>query len=327
MLTCQLSIESGDRWVIADLPLDLPVVEARIADSRLLMGQPLIRVPNSEIAAHRSPAPFVRRTPGISCERPICSTLVSFIPLFCGSCAREAPAFLATRARAIVRASALGHRQLLRFPEHRRRHPAWKRLPPSAMGAAPSVLAPDLGQLVSSESGRKLDEGRPNAPVDVRHFALHQLADQHLWAVADRLSCVEDLLALRVAPPAASNPTACNRLSENRDVGLAQPEARPPCRSTNAIASFGLMPLGQSSSRRPPRLVRPTDSVVSAGADAGVERTAKARARLRKRPVGLNRVLRKVWGFYARMICAEGQGGRAEAHGCVAWPLRPGRDA
>ena len=24
----------------------------------------------------------VRRTPGISCERPICSTLVSFIPLF-----------------------------------------------------------------------------------------------------------------------------------------------------------------------------------------------------------------------------------------------------
>jgi len=27
----------------------------------------------------------VRRTPGISCERPICSTLVCFIPLFAGS--------------------------------------------------------------------------------------------------------------------------------------------------------------------------------------------------------------------------------------------------
>src|SRR3970282_140211 len=26
----------------------------------------------------------VRPTPGISCERPICSTLVCFIPLFCG---------------------------------------------------------------------------------------------------------------------------------------------------------------------------------------------------------------------------------------------------
>jgi hypothetical protein len=35
------------------------------------------------------PAPLglVHRTPGISCERPICSTLVCFIPLFGGGAA------------------------------------------------------------------------------------------------------------------------------------------------------------------------------------------------------------------------------------------------
>ena len=31
------------------------------------------------------PSDYVRPTPGISCERPICSTLVCFIPLFGGS--------------------------------------------------------------------------------------------------------------------------------------------------------------------------------------------------------------------------------------------------
>jgi hypothetical protein len=32
-----------------------------------------------------APPPTVCRTPGISCERPICSTLVCFIPLFDGA--------------------------------------------------------------------------------------------------------------------------------------------------------------------------------------------------------------------------------------------------
>src|SRR5512134_349204 len=49
--------------------------------------------------------------------------------------------------------------------------------------------------------------------------------------------------------------------------------------------------------------------------------------RLRKQPVGLDRVQRKVWRFYARMICAEG-GKEAHRGVCgVTWPLRVGCDA
>ena len=83
------------------------------------------------------------------------------------------------------------------------------------------------------------------------------------------------------------------------DLAARRNDAHEPARDCHSV---------KDRRRRPPRsaTVRPTDSVVSAGALAGAERTARKRARLRKRPVGLSRVLRTVWRFYAWTICAEG---------------------
>ncbi len=52
--------------------------------------------------------------------------------------------------------------------------------------------------------------------MDVRHLALDQLAHQDVRAVAHRLGDAEDLISLRVTPPAATDSLACDRLGEIR---------------------------------------------------------------------------------------------------------------
>lgn len=82
------------------------------------------------------------------------------------------------------------------------------------MSATPRVFVPNLGQLLLLKTGRQLDQRRPQPAVDVRDLAVHELADQDLLALTERLCHTKDFVALRVAPPATSDRAACNGFSE-----------------------------------------------------------------------------------------------------------------
>lgn len=85
------------------------------------------------------------------------------------------------------------------------------------MRAGRGVLVPDLGQTLFREPRSKLHERWPQPPVDVRHLSVDQLADQYVRALTDGLDHTEDLVTLRMAPPATSDWAARDRLRKARD--------------------------------------------------------------------------------------------------------------
>jgi hypothetical protein len=78
-------------------------------------------------------------------------------------------------------------------------------------------------------------------------------------------------------------------------------EQHPHVGTGGSGSSVSMLRHGRKNAKRRGSLsdVCRTDRVVSAGAAAGLRRAARAVVRLRKRPVGLNRVLLKLWRFYA----------------------------
>src|SRR4051812_5909842 len=90
------------------------------------------------------------------------------------------------------------------------------------MSAGPSVLVPDLRQLGFSKASGELDQRGPQTTVHIGDLAIDQLAHQHLVALADGVGNPEDLVTLRVAPPAPPNRAAGNLLRQAGD--------RPSCR-------------------------------------------------------------------------------------------------
>jgi hypothetical protein len=74
------------------------------------------------------------------------------------------------------------------------------------------VFIPNFRQLSLSKPRRKLDHGGPNTPMDVRDFAVNQLADQNVGTVTNGSRRSKDYPALWVPPPTTSNGFAGDRL-------------------------------------------------------------------------------------------------------------------
>jgi hypothetical protein len=108
------------------------------------------------------------------------------------------------------------HRQPFRLVEDVPRYPLRKRGPARAMSTGPGVLVPKLGQLFLPKTRGTLDECWPKTTVDVRHLAFHQLAHQHVTALTDGIRNLEDLVTLRMRPPATSNGAASDSFGKAR---------------------------------------------------------------------------------------------------------------
>ena len=78
------------------------------------------------------------------------------------------------------------------------------------MSASARVLIPNLGELVLAKMGCQLDQRWPESAVDVCNLAVNELANQDVGAITDSLPDTEDLVSLRVPPPAPSNWAACD---------------------------------------------------------------------------------------------------------------------
>ena len=85
------------------------------------------------------------------------------------------------------------------------------------MRAGRRVLVPHLGEPTLREARGELDQRRPETAVHVGDLPVHELADQHVGARADRLGREEDRPALRVPPPASPDPLAGHGLREARN--------------------------------------------------------------------------------------------------------------
>ena len=65
---------------------------------------------------------------------------------------------------------------------------------------------PDLGEPRTIEAIRKLHQCGPEAPVYVRQLAVDQPADEDLAGIGHLFQQPEDVLPLRMRPPASANP-------------------------------------------------------------------------------------------------------------------------
>lgn len=93
------------------------------------------------------------------------------------------------------------------------------------MSTGPSVLVPGLGELSLAKPRREPHERRPQPSVDVGDLAADQLADEDIRVLGHGLRHAKDLVALGMAPPAASDRSTRDRLGKTRH--------RPPCRLEN----------------------------------------------------------------------------------------------
>lgn len=84
--------------------------------------------------------------------------------------------------------------------------------PPRYVRAACGVLLPDSRELRFAKSGRQFNQRRPETPMNVRDFAVDQLADQNIRAVTNGPGRSKNLLPLGVSPPTSSNRFAGDRL-------------------------------------------------------------------------------------------------------------------
>jgi|GEM_PF-1888737 len=104
--------------------------------------------------------------------------------------------------------------QSLRCPGDVSGYPARKRRCQRAMGAALAVLLGDLSHSRSVEPGNELDQRRPQPTVHVSHLAVDQLAHEHVRVSRNGRRQREDLMALRVPPPAPLERSACDVLGK-----------------------------------------------------------------------------------------------------------------
>ena len=171
--------------------------------------------PASRHAVRSSLPPTVRRTPGISCERPICSTLVSFIPLFGGS-SYSCTAGYEQRLRAPLRpstyASITPAARAERTPEARAPRCRPRRLttpaacapsmPSSATATAATRVATSAeAQHPQSAAGRRI--GPPLSPRRLAQAACRTAnADAHLALAASQP--LSECDGRRVFAPASS---------------------------------------------------------------------------------------------------------------------------
>jgi len=79
------------------------------------------------------------------------------------------------------------------------------------------VFVPNFRKLALSEPRSKLDQGGPKPPMNVRDFAVNQLAHQNLGALTNDLRCVEYHAPFGVPPPTTSNRSVCDRLGKARN--------------------------------------------------------------------------------------------------------------
>ena len=73
-----------------------------------------------------------------------------------------------------------------------------------------------LRKVIRWKSARHSDKGRPQPPMDKGDLALDEATDEDIVAVADRSRDREDLVTLRMRPPATPNRFSGDGLSERR---------------------------------------------------------------------------------------------------------------
>jgi len=109
------------------------------------------------------------------------------------------------------------HRQASCLPDYLVGYPFRKWNGTRPVSSASGVFVPQLGQPSLVEPRSEFHERRPQPPMDIRNLSLDQLTNQYVVAFSDRLGEAEDLVTLRVAPPAATNWAPYDRLGKGRD--------------------------------------------------------------------------------------------------------------
>jgi hypothetical protein len=82
--------------------------------------------------------------------------------------------------------------------------------------AGRSVLLMDFRKALTSKSSGDAHEGRPQALMHIRNFAVNKTTDQYIRAVPDGAGQYKYFLTPRMSPPAAANRTARDRFGERR---------------------------------------------------------------------------------------------------------------
>ena len=85
------------------------------------------------------------------------------------------------------------------------------------MASRTRVDLTQLREVNCSKPTRRSDKRGPQPPMDKRDLAVDQPTHEDLVAVADRSRHREDLITLRMRPPATSNRLSSYDLSKRRD--------------------------------------------------------------------------------------------------------------
>ncbi len=125
------------------------------------------------------------------------------------------------------------------------------------------VLLANLGQPCARQPVGQPHEGRPQPAVHERQLAVDEAADEEFARLGEPRQLAEDLLALRVTPPAAADWPAGNELSDVRGDALGgdQDDAVAASEAENAVGAHargGRKVSGKSRFRTWMPVCRPT---------------------------------------------------------------------
>jgi hypothetical protein len=115
------------------------------------------------------------------------------------------------------------------------------------------MFIPDFRESLFPKARCKLDESRPNPPMNIRDFVINKFAHQNLRIFANGARCSKDFPAFRVSPPTASNGFPHDRVREARywpTCGLEYHSVTLHERDSFGRAHFFLIPLNRPAGTR-----------------------------------------------------------------------------
>jgi hypothetical protein len=174
------------------------------------------------------------------------------------------------------------------------RYPVRERNRPGPVRAVGGVLLVHHGERIRSDPVDQTYESGPETPVDQRELSLDETKPDHIVGRRGYVQDAEDLVVLRVPPPAARDATAHDELREVHD--------RSPCRLEHHTVLFYVMHL---RSRLPLR-------AASDGTSRSIRRAVMASFGAEKSPPAVSRI-----GFLLRpsVNAARGAVTQGEHHG------------